>query len=254
MKNNAKIIYHNKRKQQPLFVFGHRGAPKIYPENSLQAINEAIKKEVDGVEFDIRLTKDREVILFHDDYIACGEKKYFISKTPYKTIKKICTKNQVPPPDLFLNMAPIINQNPTKLFNIEIKSTAYNNAYILRYILNNICNSALKNQCIISSFNILLLYQLKIQFNYKYSLGYILASKSLKHWWGLLYNKICIYFLRPHFFHMNIDYINRHIISWIHSKNILINTYTVNNMQTIKKCIKLNVDGVFTDDHHLYKL
>jgi len=77
MKNNAKIIYYNKRKQQPLFVFGHRGAPKIYPENSLQAINESIKKEVDGVEFDIRLTKDREVILFHDDYIVCGEKKIF---------------------------------------------------------------------------------------------------------------------------------------------------------------------------------
>ena len=254
MKNNANIRYCNKHKKQSLFVFGHRGAPEIYPENSLLAINEAIKRGADGVEFDIQLTKDKQIILFHDDYILCRGEKHFINKTSYRTIKQICITNKVPAPDPFHKAILIINQNPTTLFNIEIKSTQWNNAHILKYILSNISDTALKKQCILSSFNIVLLYQLKIQFNYKYSLAYILASKVLKHWWGLLYSKTCIYFLKPHFFHMNIDYINTHIIHWVHRKNIYINTYTVNNMQTLKKCFKLNVDGVFTDNHHLYKL
>jgi len=47
-------------------VFGHRGASGQAPENTLAAIDLAKKMGADGVEFDVKLTKDRKVVLLHD--------------------------------------------------------------------------------------------------------------------------------------------------------------------------------------------
>ncbi|MEM4576509.1 MAG: glycerophosphodiester phosphodiesterase [Candidatus Nezhaarchaeales archaeon] len=47
-------------------VIGHRGAPSIKFENSLEGVVEALKLGVDGVEVDVRTTKEGIPIAFHD--------------------------------------------------------------------------------------------------------------------------------------------------------------------------------------------
>lgn len=47
-------------------VIGHRGAAGLAPENSIRAIKAALKAGVDGIEFDIRLSKDKQLFLCHD--------------------------------------------------------------------------------------------------------------------------------------------------------------------------------------------
>lgn len=47
-------------------VIGHRGAPSIRIENSLEGVVEALKLGVDGVEVDVRVTKEDIPIAFHD--------------------------------------------------------------------------------------------------------------------------------------------------------------------------------------------
>ena len=46
-------------------IFGHRGLPNSYPENTFLSLNKALEI-CDFVETDVRITKDRELILFHD--------------------------------------------------------------------------------------------------------------------------------------------------------------------------------------------
>ncbi len=46
-------------------IFGHRGLPNLYPENTFFSLNKALKI-CDFVETDVRITKDEELILFHD--------------------------------------------------------------------------------------------------------------------------------------------------------------------------------------------
>ena len=48
---------------------GHRGAAGHAPENTLAAIECAIKLGVDLVEFDVRLTADGALVLFHDETV-----------------------------------------------------------------------------------------------------------------------------------------------------------------------------------------
>ena len=46
-------------------IFGHRGLPNIYRENSITSLNKAFEY-CDYVETDVRITADDNLILFHD--------------------------------------------------------------------------------------------------------------------------------------------------------------------------------------------
>lgn len=48
------------------FVFGHRGARHAAPENTLAAFALALEEGADGVELDVRLDRDRDVVVAHD--------------------------------------------------------------------------------------------------------------------------------------------------------------------------------------------
>ncbi|MBT7769901.1 MAG: glycerophosphodiester phosphodiesterase, partial [Rhodospirillales bacterium] len=55
----------SKDDQMP-WVIGHRGACGYAPENSRASINKAADLGVKCVEFDVKLTADRQPVLFHD--------------------------------------------------------------------------------------------------------------------------------------------------------------------------------------------
>lgn len=50
-------------------IFAHRGYSGNYPENTMLAFKKAIECGVDGIELDVQLTKDREVVIIHDETI-----------------------------------------------------------------------------------------------------------------------------------------------------------------------------------------
>lgn len=47
-------------------IIGHRGAAGLAPENTIASIKAAIRSGVDAIEFDVRATKDHELVLSHD--------------------------------------------------------------------------------------------------------------------------------------------------------------------------------------------
>ena len=49
-------------------IFGHRGLPNIYNENTFKSLNKALEI-CDFVETDVRITNDEELILYHDSTI-----------------------------------------------------------------------------------------------------------------------------------------------------------------------------------------
>src|SRR5699024_11226016 len=48
-------------------IFGHRGAMGHYPENTMLGINKAQEMGADGIEIDVHLTKDKQVVVMHDE-------------------------------------------------------------------------------------------------------------------------------------------------------------------------------------------
>jgi glycerophosphoryl diester phosphodiesterase len=73
------------------FYYAHRGLhdnQSEAPENSLPAFRKAVAAGY-GSELDIQLTKDKQVVVFHDDSLerACG-KKGFVSDFTYEELKE----------------------------------------------------------------------------------------------------------------------------------------------------------------------
>ncbi|MFH1126691.1 MAG: glycerophosphodiester phosphodiesterase family protein [archaeon] len=49
-----------------VLITGHRGAAGLEPENTMRSFKKAISLGVDFIEFDIRMTKDKELAVIHD--------------------------------------------------------------------------------------------------------------------------------------------------------------------------------------------
>ena len=60
------------RQPHPVWIVGHRGAPRRGRENSIESLDWAESLGVDAVEFDLRQTRDGEAVLFHDEQIQLG--------------------------------------------------------------------------------------------------------------------------------------------------------------------------------------
>ena len=105
----------------------HRGIKEYYPENTTGSIidtNNNIK--YDGVEFDIRLTKDNQWILYHDDdLLRLNGINKKVNEIEYSDINKISWKGQEFSVSL---LSDLIDLNFKKNFvlNVEIK-TDYKN-------------------------------------------------------------------------------------------------------------------------------
>ncbi|CAM3794769.1 glycerophosphodiester phosphodiesterase family protein [Sphingobacterium prati] len=81
--------------QKSLHIAAHRGAHQEQPENSIAAIEEAIRQGVSVVEVDVRATKDGVLVLMHDKALnrtTTGEGE--VSKHTFTEIQQLRLRNK----------------------------------------------------------------------------------------------------------------------------------------------------------------
>ena len=52
-----------------MHIYAHRGSSGTHPENTLAACKEAGKLPMFGVEFDVHMRKDDELVIMHDENV-----------------------------------------------------------------------------------------------------------------------------------------------------------------------------------------
>ena len=137
--------------------------PRIYRENSITGLNKAFD-HCDFVETDLRITKDNNIIFYHDSFI----KDFFIEDLTLNEIELLL-------PDI--DISDMIFTSRTQItgnVNFEIKSddTKKEN---LEVLIKKIINMATYDD-IISSFNWEVIHNYKHSFNCKY--GIILDNED----------------------------------------------------------------------------
>jgi len=148
----------------------HRGlAKKNFKENTLSAFKYSFKKKY-GIETDLQVTKDNQLICFHDSNLR---RKFNLNKSvkdiDYFTLKKISNKRKIPVPKLQDLLSISRNKYPLLL---EIKPLLTKNS-----LLNLIKLLKKTKKCRIFSFkekNLINLYKL----NKKLNLGLLFLSNS----------------------------------------------------------------------------
>lgn len=102
-------------------IIAHRGALNHYTENTLDAIVEALKLPFDGVEFDVRRSRDGHIFLMHDATVnRTTDGTGRISSLTSNQIGALRTLDNQTVPELKTVMNRISTSN--KIINIEIKS------------------------------------------------------------------------------------------------------------------------------------
>lgn len=73
-----------------LYLYSHRGNNNhSYRENSVEAILDSLQKDyMDGVEIDVRFTKDKKIVLCHNPSVLIQNSYYFVSNLSYYELSK----------------------------------------------------------------------------------------------------------------------------------------------------------------------
>lgn len=126
-------------------IIGHRGGAGLGPENTIEAIRAGLKAGVDGVEFDVRVSKDGHVVLCHDDNL---QRTYGIDrKISDSTLEELLqATRQLGSPIPTLEKA-LQSIGTTQAF-IEAKGNSW--AMALSKVLKA---SPQKSQCVVIAFN-----------------------------------------------------------------------------------------------------
>lgn len=140
-------------------IFAHRGASGSFPENTLTAFREAALLRIEGVEFDVHLTKDRQLVVIHDETIdrtsnGTGYVKdmtlYELRKYDYGSwFSKDFAGEKIPT----LGEVLAIFEGTEHRINIELKTDVFPYEGIENLVLKAIEVSQLEERIIISSFD-----------------------------------------------------------------------------------------------------
>ena len=227
-------------------LIGHRGAPKICKENTIESFMKAFELGLQGIEVDVQISNDRKIVIFHDwDLINMSGIRKNINKMDYSEIKTSSPENA--PIPLLSDLLKIIPND--RFINIEIKSKKINNLIFVNEILKLIKTYNKEKSVIISSFNPFLLKSLNKISPY-IPTAFLWCRKDPL----LVFNSpLWIWICHPNALHININDVDERIMKWARNKMLTVLAFTVNNIPDLNKAKKLGLDGVFTDDPYIMR-
>ena len=144
--------------QEKTKVWAHRGASGYAPENTLDAFWKAVEMGADGIELDVQMTKDGELVVIHDETIdRVSNGKGWVKDYTYEELKKFnFNKTHL---EYIKEEIPTLEQvylliKPTNLtINVEIKTGIVFYPGIEERVLELTERLGMKERVIYSSFN-----------------------------------------------------------------------------------------------------
>jgi glycerophosphoryl diester phosphodiesterase len=250
-------------------IYGHRGFRGMYPENSLIGFQKAIELGVKGVELDVVVNKDGQLVISHEPFFQkefcldsmgkninresdynifeltqaqietfdCGSKYY--SKFPEQ--KKIKTSKP-----LFQDFIKTLDlKNSIVLFEIKSNPKEYGISQpepqeYCKIILNELQQYPYKSNIRIMSFDKQILEEIHVK-DPSYPLIYLTYLPKSPHFF---LNKLNFKPFALGMFHATI---NKRKVNSLHEQHVKIFAWTVNSIKEKEKFIQMNIDGIITD-------
>ncbi len=218
-------------------IFAHRGASGYEFENSLSAFKKAIQLKADFIETDVRKTKDKELILVHDNNLSSlTNYKMIVSRSKYHELKNIKLNNNesIPRLDDLLEL----QKGQIKL-NLEIKVRK-----IEETIIHRIKKYDLIDQVVFSSFSLKTLRRIKkIEPSSKLHLIFFYPNNTFyKRFQFKKLVELGISALSPLYAHITDDFIKNAF-----DAGLKIYPWTVNDALKVMELKNRGINGIITD-------
>lgn len=250
--------------------FGHRGCRGLMPENSIESFQKAIDLGVDGIELDVVVNKDKQLVISHEPYFKRSfcmdsqgieitkEKSWNIYEMTQAEINLFDCGTKIHPN--FSNQVKLRTHKPLLqelfttvdlartmiLFEIKSNPSEYEKSQPLpnefvKLIASEIENFNYRENIIFMSFDKRILEEIHLQLPsykciYLTYLPFVKAKKFL--------NQLTF---KPYGLGMYYKTISRMDSRCLHENNMLLYAWTVNKTKIKTKLIRKKVDGIITD-------
>ncbi|MBY0517618.1 MAG: hypothetical protein K2P81_11950 [Bacteriovoracaceae bacterium] len=254
---------------------GHRGARGLYPENTIGAMKEGLKYKISTLELDVVVSSEGEVVVSHEPWMSeeiCLDPKgkpvkdraFNLYKMSYEEIAKFDCGSKVHPrfpkqqkiqafKPLLRNLIQesekeIKARNLKVNYNIEIKSTPEDEKKGFQpqfkeftdKVVRDIAAVVDPSRVTIQSFDWRVLRYLHVAYPDFKTVALIeekfKVSDALK---SLGFN--------PTVFSPDYNLLTAEAVSELHKAKVLVIPWTVNDVASMEKVLKMGVDGIITD-------
>ena len=205
----------------------HRGFTKSFPDNTLEAFEAAIEIPVDGIEFDVRETADNKFVIHHDRQLQ-GKDINKLSRDEIQSVK-LEGKYEIATLEETLDLL----RNRTGLM-IEVKEVRSADSF-----LTLLRAGANLDDVIVTSFNhefILKLSRLAPEIRRG-----ILTGRQVDDAVGLIEEA------HADAIAIGCPFATVELIESVHAHNLAVHVWGCNNMNDIRRTLKLDIDSVITD-------
>lgn len=228
-------------------IFAHRGAKAVAPENTLPAFEQALALNADGIELDVHLSKDGQLVVIHDFTVD----KTTTGHGPVRSFTAAELAQLDAGSHFHADFAGTGVPTLVEVFdlvgdrcriNVEIKSEDPNGGNEVEALVQLIQQRALYDQVIVSSFNPITLIKMR-WVDPKVKLGLLYYADLPPHLRQAWFTPI----LQPEALHPHHSLVDEELMVWAHNKGCAVNTWTVNDVTEAKRLAALGVDAIITD-------
>ncbi|QCJ43391.1 glycerophosphodiester phosphodiesterase [Bacillus sp. S3] len=224
-------------------IFAHRGYSALFAENTMSAFLEAEKAGADGLELDVQLTKDGEIVVIHDEKVdRTSSGTGFVKDFSFKEIRKLnANKKGVkkePIPSL-IEVFEWMKSNKI-MCNIELKNGLIPYEGMEEKVIELIRKYGLSDRIIISSFN-----HYSIVYCYRIAPEIETAPLFIE---GIYMPWIYAQSIRAKGIHPKHSAMSDNIFINTMENGIAVRPYTVNKDTDMHRLFNINCTAIITDD------
>ncbi|MCM1047772.1 MAG: hypothetical protein NC433_05030 [Clostridiales bacterium] len=140
-------------------IWAHRGCSKMYPENTMLSFEKAAAiQNLTGIELDIQLTRDGELVVIHDERVdRTTEGIGFVRDYTLSELKRLHIYADTNPAQTIPTMEEVFDLLEGRLksglkLNIELKNSIYQYEGLEEKIVNMVHRRGLQNAVVYSTF------------------------------------------------------------------------------------------------------
>lgn len=226
-------------------IFAHRGASSTHPENTIAAFKEVARLAITGVELDVHMTKDGEVVVIHDERVdRTSDGTGFVKDLTIAQLRELdfgSWFNAKFAGEKIPTLAEVlaIFADTAHTINIELKSDVFMYEGLEQKVIACIEQYQMQQRVIISSFDHEALQRV-------YALDSSLTIAAL---FGAVVVDIEAYTKRipAQAMHVTLPSAFRHSITQALQHGNTVRVYTVNDVLYAQELALLGVDAIFTD-------
>ena len=223
-------------------VIGHRGASADAPENTLAAFHLALEQGADGVELDVQLSRDGQLVVFHDWSVErLTEGKGCVSDLTLAELQML----RLPEGQKVPTLAEVFEMfGSSLLYNVEIKVRGWRNLGVETAVAHTIQTHQLQNHVIVSSFNLLSVRRAR------HVLPAVTPVALLWYQPWRNYGHLAVSAQADHPY---APMVNEAYMAWAKKRGLKVNVWTVDDPQRARQLVALGVDGIITNKPQLIR-